>query len=348
MAWMTKDAQVRVNEVIAFIAGQAPAPERVAMTTYLTNWLNSASGNSAAALKDISEGLTMTNVSHAGNKDERAKCRALILLEAMKINSSVPAAKAAVSGLAGGLLDNRIADAIAKLRIEVNEINGNGALIQNEFLTGLKGQTQLFLQNKRVLSGAIAGGAQCYIFYEYKKDQFTLDPTRPPAMVQAYQFNAVSIPAVPWLNVPGRTNAPNAGSFAQIAGTHLTGADVMISTMFSGCAFCFKVAGGQLYAAHIMPDDQNGNAINGATMAQQLAGQVGTVTGGDFPGTAAGNFYVYGAGYSNLPGPLAGGYPVRTALDEFMNIIGVETGGNWEIYSQSIKNNIKTVVRLYP
>ena len=151
--------------------------------------------------------------------------------------------------------------------------------------------------------------------------------------------------------MPNRTNDPARGSFATITGSQLTTYDVMISTMFSGCSFCFKQenAGGRIWAAHIMPDDGVGHVVAGAGtgLARQLAGLVPNVTGGDFTGSTAGNFRVFGAGYSNLAAPLNTGYPVRTALDEFMNIIGFRTNNVWRIWSQHINGANKTVVQVF-
>ncbi|MBV9784174.1 MAG: hypothetical protein JO264_10180 [Acidisphaera sp.] len=351
MAFMTKNAQTRINDITDDIVALTPGPQQNAMRGWLTNHWATSTGGNAQALKGTSDILTMTDVTNPGDKAVRAKRRALIVLEALKAGSNLNAAKQGVINLAGGALDARIAPLVARLAIQADQDFGAGTLIQNKFLMELKAQPTVFLQNNRLLSGAIGGGAQAYFFYEYSKDQYKIDPTRPAQAVHAYQFNAVSIPGVFWLNVPGRGNAPNNGSFATIAGKELTGPDVMISTMFSGCSFCFKRenVSGKIFAAHIMPDDGAGNVAQGggAGLARQLAGQVPTVTAGNFTGTAAGPFRVYGAGWSNLAAPLNVGYPVRTVLDQFMNIIGIRTGGAWEIYSQHILNNTQTVHRIH-
>ena len=99
-----------------------------------------------------------------------------------------------------------------------------------------------------------------------------------------------------------------------------------------------------------MPDDGAGTVVTGggATLAQQLAGQVHGITGGDFaaPCPAGGQFFVCGAGWSNIPG-FPTGYPVRTTPDQFMNIFGKIEGTAWRIYSQHVLNNTYTVVRIH-
>jgi hypothetical protein len=197
----------------------------------------------------------------------------------------------------------------------------------------------------------LRGGTHAAFFYDFVNDAYVFDVTAPPAARNAFGCAAAIVPAVFWHQVPGRTNAQKAGSFAQIVPAELTGANLMVSTQFSGCAFCFKVTGTRIFAAHIMPDDGAGGVLQGggAELARQLAGQVAGVTAGDFvaPGNGPGQFLVYGAGYSNLPA-FPNGYPVRTVADQYMNILGVMKGGGaWRIYSQHTLNGVYTTVRIY-
>jgi hypothetical protein len=336
-----------MDDIFETIVARFPAPERTAARLFLIDWINRSVMGSRAVLNQLSDQMSMTNVAHAGNKAERDKRRALIVLEALR-DVAVPIAKQTAATMASGALDARINLLVGKLRLEVSATHGDGSVLRDVFLNDLKATPLHFLQNNRVLSGAIGAGTECYFFYEYKKDQFKIDPTRPGPMVNAYKFTTVSIPAVPWNNVPGRGANKTAGSFAAIDGTLLTGADVGISTMFSGCCFCFKVSGGQLYAAHIMPDDLAGNALSGATLAQQIGGAGAPVVAGNFTGTGGGGLRVYGAGWSNLPAPNNNGYPVRVVIDQFMNIFASRIGGNWQIFSQQINGLNVVVNQLYP
>jgi hypothetical protein len=351
MAFMTRDAQTRLDNVRNDIVARTAAPYRADMTTWINNYWTTNHNNNPALRKQLSDLLTITDVANSGDSATRAKRRVLIFLEAQKMNSSLPVAKTSVGNLAAPLLDARITPLIDKLTIQANQQYGNGALIQNKFLNELKAHPDIFLQNERLNSGSIGAAANNFFFYDYSKDQYKIDMSRPVQYPHAYSFDAVTIPGVFWLNVPNRTNVPNAGSFASTDGTELDGNDVMISTMFSGCSFAFKQenVGGRIWAAHIMPDDGNGHVIGGAGtgLANQLAGQVPTVAAGNFTGSAAGNFRVYGAGYSNLAAPLHVGYPVRTALDEFMNVFGTRIGGIWQIWSQHINGANKQVFRLF-
>jgi len=351
MAWITKNAQTRIDDVRDDIVGLTAAPHRVAMGLWIDNYWNSTYGVMGPALKAASRTMSMAGVANAGTKQDRANRRVLMFLEAMKANSSLPGARAIATAAPAATLAGRIQPLIDKLTIEADQNFGTGALITAKF-NDLRLHTRRFLTDHRLNSGSIGVTVRNYFFYEYSKDQYKIDMARPAHCTFAHAFDAVTVPGVFWLNVPGRGNNPANGSFATIAGVELDLAvsNVMISTMFSGCSFCFKRenAGGAIHAAHIMPDDGAGNVVQGAGtgLARQLDGQVATVTRGDFTGTGAGPFHVYGAGYSSLPAPLNVGYPVRTALDEFMNIVGTHRGGDWRIYSQHIRNNVRTVVRL--
>jgi hypothetical protein len=345
---MTKNPQTRVDDVRDDIVALTPGPQQNAMRA----WINNYWTNNVTALKTLSNTMTMTNVANAGNTQERANRRVLTFLEALKFGSDLNMGKNRVSAVPGASLAALITPLINKLAIQADQQFGNGLLIQQEF-TLLQTQPLIFLQNKRLNSGSIGANQQNFFFYDYDRDQYKIDMARPAHYPHAHQFNAVTVPGVFWLNVPGRTNNPANGSFATIDGTKLDTnvSTVMISTMFSGCSFCFKQenASQDIYAAHIMPDDGAGNVVSGAGtgLARQLGGQVGTVAAGDFTGTGAGNFHVYGAGWSDLHAPLNVGYPVRTVLDQFMNIFGTHIHGAWQIWSQHINNNQKTVVQVF-
>lgn len=349
MALRTKDAQARLDEIVAYIGSQVPGAERTPVTLYLTDWMNASVGGNAQALAGLSNPLTMTDAHNPGNKADRDRRRALIVLELMKSTANLNTGTA-VKQLGIGQVNTRFAELLEELRIAASQTHGNGAVIQAVFNTDLAAHPQRFLRVNRVMMGNLRGGNQAVFFYDYPRSTYRFDQ-QPPAQVRnPCRLPAVIVPAVVWDQVPGRTNSQVAGSFAGIVGTELTGATTMVSTQFSGCSFCFKVVGPRIFAAHIMPDDGAGSAVTGggAALARQLAGQVAGITGGNFtaPGNGAGQFHVYGAGWSNLPA-FPNGYPVRAAADQYMNIFGVVKGGAWRIYSQHVLNGIYTTVRIY-
>ena len=357
MGFNTKDPKVRVDDTINYIVSQVPVGEQAAVRTYLDTWIANTFGSpKLQAYKDYSNSLSMSSVKNPGDQAERGRRRALMLLETMKAASNV-ASVAAIKNLAAAMVNTNLAGLIDKFRIEVDETNGTGVLIQNDFVVDLNGSPQVFLQNNRLLEGLISSGDHAFFYYEFAKDQYTITPAMPGKYPHCYRFNAVSVPAVPWCRVPGRGSDKTSGSLAQIAPTELTGASVMISTQFSGCAFFFKVVGGRIFAAHIMPQgtwledptlpERSCPALSGTELAKQLAGLQPGVTGGDFaaPCPTGGTIFVYGAGYSNIPG-LGAGYPVR-AGNEYMNMFGTLKTGGWEIYSQHVGDHTYSAQRIH-
>ena len=115
----------------------------------------------------------------------------------------------------------------------------------------------------------------------------------------------------------------------------------MVTTQFSGCSFCFKQINGRLFAAHISPSlvaGTGGIAGGGTELARQLAGQVQSVTAGNFPSPVpqGGQLMVFGPGYSNIPN-LAGGYQIsQTQTGGYMTVIGLRAGANWKLFSQTV------------
>jgi hypothetical protein len=151
----------------------------------------------------------------------------------------------------------------------------------------------------------------------------------------SYQFNAVSIVATQWSDVQGRGNNVNAGSFAQIRGVELAGAEIVVTTQFTGCSLCFADSGGSVYAAHIdpgnwkrLPDIGDGNVL-----ARQLCGEVQGVVGAGFS-NAQGAVSIYGREKSNLHN-YPHGYGGLSL--NYFTMIGFYQNG-WHIYTQD--NNV--------
>jgi hypothetical protein len=169
-------------------------------------------------------------------------------------------------------------------------------------------------------------------------------------------IQAVNVPEMYWFNVPGRGNIPNPppGSFATIPCTELTGADLMVTSAFTGCSFCFKNNGGAIYAAHVSPDGTAANAGPSIGPAPPLANQIGGPAGtGDFnapAGAVAGALSVFGRGLSNVVG-FPNGYAVNpqpgtplTAAS--MYVFGIRQAGVWRVVYQENNAGNKTFGQL--
>jgi hypothetical protein len=148
--------------------------------------------------------------------------------------------------------------------------------------------------------------------------------------------STVSVPAVHWSQVPG-VGAAAPGNFAAVLGCELTGANYMLTTQFTGCAFCWTNHGGVLRASHISPSGGGpvGYPGGGNALAQRLSAQ------GTMANAANAALTVFGAGAGNANVPAAGNpfYPPSTQF-RWGSIIGVNKGGGgWRLYLQVIGNN---------
>jgi hypothetical protein len=338
MGFFSKDMQLRVDETIELILSRCPLAERPAIRTFINQGIDGFTGNIARNLESFSDNLlSMRNVQNAGDKTERAKRRAIVMIETLK------ACNLTAKTLASGQLDAKLNALIAELRLGADEKTGNGVLLQNKF-TELQVSTQIFLnQNALFTYGstqqtvALANVVRQSFFYDFRQNKYKMMPQPPMELTHTHMFDTVSIPAVSWYDVPGRTLNIGAGSFAAIEATELTGANVVMSTNFTGCALCFKEVNGRLFAAHVMPaggDDGTNSIGSGELLARQLCGLIPGVAGGDFahPVPAGGTFYVYGARYSNIPNHTTGYPGADPTTGQNMSIIGFNNG-NWSIYA---------------
>jgi hypothetical protein len=352
---MPKQAQRRIDETITFIVNDIPGAERTAVRNYLNNRVQNYTNGVVAGFSAM---MSMTNVPNAGNERQRNLRRAIILIDTVVLNPD-PAALPG-TGIGVGLLENRYKGLILPLRLMADQNCGTMGLVNRQFDRLYANPIQWLTNNRIHIFGSnVNGVVPMHFFYFYYRGRgyYKIDPTPQPNSPNCYRFNSVNVPAILWSNVPGRTANYNAGSFAQIVPTPLQNADVMTTTQFTGCSFCFKNNGG-VNAAHIWPSDVDipnsglpvgpGGTSGAQRMAEQLCGtEAPGVTAGDFaaPALAGGNFMVYGAGHSNIVGQNAG-YPLVPPNQGYMSVIGLRRG-NWTVFSQHVNNNnVTNVVQL--
>jgi hypothetical protein len=145
-----------------------------------------------------------------------------------------------------------------------------------------------------------------------------------PQYGAAHVFKTVSVPAVSWYDVPGNggEQAPAVGSanFEQILGCQSTGANFMVTTQFTGCAFCWTSDnGGVVRAAHIGPTKPGypadslatsypgrGNALALRMITQGQAPPLGVGVAAGMANTPDAPLRVFGRGAGNVL-PVAAG-----------------------------------------
>jgi hypothetical protein len=132
-----------------------------------------------------------------------------------------------------------------------------------------------------------------------------------------------------------------ATNFNQLTGIQLSGAHPMVTTQFTGCAFCMAEHGGSLYCAHVSPAGVPNMAPNtdGPTLARRV---IATGAFANAGGTAP---RVYGRNVGSNPNP--GGYDIGDGggIDTYMTIVGFPGGTSYQIYAQTTHTDAISDVR---
>ncbi len=133
-----------------------------------------------------------------------------------------------------------------------------------------------------------------------------------------YTLKALNVKATAYKDVK---DAP--GALDPVNSADGGGADLLFTTQFTGCSFCFMKNGDgtNIRAAHIDPG-KGEDAPSGAELSKTMR------EGGGFSDGNGGDFKVYGRvpDKSGLPG-----YPESAGS---MTIVGVRKGTEWRLYSQ--------------
>lgn len=293
----------------------------------------------------------------AGSHADRAKRRAIFLIWA-SLKKAAPTtgspAQAAMT-MATASLDAALAAAIKK--VSVYATPGGATDVFHEVLTN---PLKFLAVHKVVVHGAVDGAdkftnlanpihtnvLQFHFQYEVAFDRFLFHrPANPGVFGQAHICSAISVPGVPWTDVPNVGQAPY--NFAQIVGCELTGANFMVTTQFSGCTFCWT-DNGILRAAHIGP-----KKVDTKTNVQQVYPQGGIalatrIAAGGMANAGGAALHVFGSGFGNAP-RIAGQAPFYPDVGrKYVSIIGSDIGG-WKFYMQVIddSNQISDVRQIH-
>lgn len=171
---------------------------------------------------------------------------------------------------------------------------------------------------------------------------------RVPAMPGAVILNVDSVTAMNWTSVPGSyvNGNPAGGNFSQIPAIELA-SNFMVTTQFTGCAFCMKHTNGNMYCAHVAPRRDDGTQahaplLSGTQVAQRIFSNGGVA--GNFSNAAGGGpLSIYGSAFSSSAPPGAGnggGYPNNLGGGHsYMTIVGVLRAPNYEICAQVTQNS---------
>jgi hypothetical protein len=353
-----KDATVRINSVLGFIqnCNLLTANERQSAHQLATNFIHNRypPGNAGQAGYDnFSNGMSLGFHISSDPNNLRQMKRATYMLD-RAIRDAVPASTL------GNLGVGQISDAAARVTFE-NYLrkaanvyqHGTGATTAAQAaMQALFNQPLAFLQtNKLIVNGSnvrdLTQGDQnvlpFHFGYSAGYDRFQFDVAPNAGYVAV---NVDSVTAQNWTSVPNSWVAGNAagGDFSQIDAIELA-SQFMVTTQFTGCAFCMKAHGGHTYCAHVaprrdLPAAAAAPVLTGTQVATRIANNNGV--NGDFANAAGGNaLSIYGAAFSsNVPVP---GYPNGLGGGGgYMTVIGVLRAPGYEIYSQITQNHAIT------
>jgi hypothetical protein len=345
---MGKTRAVRLQETIDFIGQSVPAAERQSVENYVSQ---AFAAFASQALQDAE--LDKMSLGGEGQKSERAMRRSAML---MTIILGAAGHVAKLKTMTPRSMTIEFYSMLYRVRLMADMESNTVQLLRDVFETKLRAQPEIFLaHNVVMILGATTNRGEnnildFHFYYEKSRDRYLVAAGPPPVnQPGSYAFRAVSIPAVDWKDVTNRGKDPARGSFAGLVGTKVSGESVLVTTQFTGCAFCLKRHNGVLFAAHVSPSDMPiVNNVRGPTiLAQQMTGQSNQVTPGNFTNAASTTdpFRVFGAGYSNIPGHHAG-YPlVQPGHVNYMTIIAFNRSGQWRFFSQkNVDHKVDSVI----
>jgi hypothetical protein len=234
-------------------------------------------------------------------------------------------------------------------------ING-GSTGATHALEAFRSNPLMFLQDNKVfVSGStrLNGGSRNILVFGFgynpRRDRYEFSPgsgrhecsEAPP--VGAVNVEVESVTARHWSDrryVPRPLGEPppvfNSTNFNQMTGIQLSGGNPMVTTQFTGCAFCMAEHSGKMYCAHVSPSaPQMANNAEGTLLAKRV------MQTGAFANAGGARVRVYGRNVGHPPnrkgydiGPI--GNPGST---HYMTIVGWPGGTSYNIYSQTIHDN---------
>lgn len=314
---------------------------------------NRLSNENKKDFSDLSADMSVKNKiapgTEKGHKPERQKRRAIYLLWMVlgkKQNGALAMKQKAESAMriAPGELNEAFSDVMLKAAVVAS-----AAGAQHVFNKLTLHPRRFIGEHRIIVLGLPAGGdrfstapngdyrnvLEFYFQYNALRDRFELGGVPNAVLGGLHPFDTVSVPAVHWTTVPGA--GPSPCNFAGILGCELTGADVMVTTQFTGCAFNWTQHGGVLRASHVSPAGGGPGTYpgGGIALAQRVMANGTHANAGNTPvtvfGGGAGNALV-AEGNPFYPNTVAN--PIR-----WVTIFGVDKGGEWRFYTQVIDGN---------
>ena len=339
------------NTNIVTLAERTPAYQ---LAQDFINAVHPATGAGTPAYHQFSMSMSLGYHQHNDPNDRRKMARALFLLwKAIKHNDNgftMPFQTAAQINQATA--ERTLRNYIRKARCVYESVHGGHAGADHVLTQVFQGgQRREFLRHNKVI---VAGSAfldpgqapenvlPCKFGYNPARDRYEFR-VREAAGNGEFPIDVESVTAFHWTDqryvplpllpppppyVIGTTN------FGQLTGIRLSGAEIMVTTQFTGCSFCMAEHLGHMYCAHVSPYVL-GMAPNtdGLTLATRV------IATGAFANAGGAAPRVYGRNLGSAPNP--GGYDIAGGggAGTYMTIVGFPGGTSYEIYSQTTRAN---------
>lgn len=315
----------RVDETVAFIRANRPATstpaEYALIVQALEAWRRTASADTRARLSAL---MSQTGTAHRPTDETgRAYRRATILLKcAIEEPETRWTATANLINTYSSNFATWYEWGVRDVRDHVYSMPG----VARADLDLLRQHPRRFLTTyKLVVNGKSNAGAIPYGF-RMRAGAYELDCLQPG--LARVQVRAINVPATSYSSVQG-----NPGQVTATLSSIDNGCDLMLTTQFTGCCYCFMTSGGNLAAAHIDPQG-HATGVTGQTVSQAMRDN------GGFQNGNGGTFQAYGR---VADGSAEFGYPQSATQ---MIVVAVKRGGAWRVYSQTELAGALTVRRL--
>lgn len=341
---MSKDSQKRITDTIQFIQNTnlVTLAERQAVIMFIAAHLPAPNTPQYNALSnELSLGYHFGTDTNNG----RNMVRALFLIWhcIFRANGAFQMPQANAKLINQATVQDRLISYIRKVRC-MQDVAGAQSILTHVFPLNPLGFLGI---NKVIVLGVSAFNAatapeniQDFFFgYDPSMDryvfQFAVMPKYFPTKVE-------SVTAFHWTDprhhpgVGGPLNIANT-AFTQLSGIRLSGANPIITTQFTGCAFCMAEYNGDMYCAHVSPAGVKDMAPN--TQGDILAKRIMDHNNGQFSNAGGTNVTVFGRDKGHAPNP--GGYslPGGGGNGNYMTIVGFPAGTSYQLYSQTTMNN---------
>ncbi len=354
---MAKTTVQRINATRVYLQNTplVTLAERTAAHQLVQNYMLARfpNGSLSAGYDILSNSLSLGK--HLFDDPRRDMARALFLLWSA-IRHFEPAfnfPQAQIGQISLGTVAVRLASYIRKACCVLDQTQG-GHAGADWVLAALQNNPLAFLRiNKVVVRGsgaynpALAQNIQgCEFFYEAARDRFIFAVAGGgwPAYATTIQVESVTafhwtdpryVPALLPVLVPPTQHNIATTNFNNLTGIELSGAHIMVTTQFTGCAFCMAEHGGHMYCAHVSPAGVPNMAPN--TTGNILATRI--MATGQMQNAGAVVPRVFGRNIGSPPN--GGGYNIGGGGGNttYMTVLGFPGGATYQIYSQTTIND---------